>query len=204
MDRKTAFNMGQMMGIDPGTLNLLLKGRAAVQAMIRTQERYGAVTKKQALQSELFRQQVELLKLKFLAFGRQLLSDAMPVLEKLFSVLSGGVAWMVANKSFVEAFLAVMAVGLAAVAVAALPLTGTAAIIVALGSAIALLWNDFKTWKEGGKSFLPWATWKAEIQKAEKWIESLGNRFPHLKALLLDLGHAFKTLGQMYVDYLIV
>ena len=42
---------------------------------------------------------------------------------------------MVQNKSFVEGFLTVMAVGLAAVAVAALPLTGTAAIIVALGAA---------------------------------------------------------------------
>jgi hypothetical protein len=203
MNRKTAFNMGQMMGIDPGTLNLLLKGRAAVEAMIEKQEQYGAVTKKQARQAELFRQQVELLKLKFLAFGRQLLSDAMPVLEKLFGVLSRGVSWMVQNKSFVEGFLVFMAAGLAAVAVAALPLTGTAAIIVALGAAIGLLWNDFKTWKDGGKSFLPWATWKSEIQKAEKWIQSLGDRFPHLKALLLDLGHAFKILGKMYVEYVI-
>lgn len=173
MDRKTAFNMGQMMGIDPGTLNLLLKGRAAVQDMIRTQERYGAVTKQQAHQAELFRQQVELLKLKFLAFGRQLLSDGMPVLEKLFDVLSRGVSWMVQHKAFVEAFLTTMSTGLFAIAIAALPLSGTILLILALGTAIGLLWDDYQVWKKGGKSFINWGRWNTEISNAKKSILGL-------------------------------
>ena len=45
MDRTTANNMGRMMGLDQGTMNLLLKGRAEVETMIRRQKEYGAVTK---------------------------------------------------------------------------------------------------------------------------------------------------------------
>ena len=42
MDRTTANNMGRMMGLDQGTMNLLLKGRAEVETMIRRQKEYGA------------------------------------------------------------------------------------------------------------------------------------------------------------------
>lgn len=36
-------------------------------------------------------------------------------------------------------------------------------IITALGAAILALYNDYKTWKEGGKSFLDWSQWSKEI-----------------------------------------
>ena len=44
MDRTTANNMGRMMGIDQGTMNLLLKGRKEVELMVARQKDYGALT----------------------------------------------------------------------------------------------------------------------------------------------------------------
>lgn len=38
-------------------------------------------------------------------------------------------------------------------------------IIVALAAAIAMLWDDYKTWKEGGKSLFDWSKWTEGIDK---------------------------------------
>lgn len=38
-------------------------------------------------------------------------------------------------------------------------------IILALASALALLWDDYKTWKEGGKSLFDWSKWTNGIEK---------------------------------------
>lgn len=38
--------------------------------------------------------------------------------------------------------------------------------VLGLVAAIALLWEDYQTWKEGGKSFVDWEKWKGEIDTA--------------------------------------
>ncbi|UBM93028.1 hypothetical protein LB478_06680 [Klebsiella pneumoniae] len=47
--------------------------------------------------------------------------------------------------------------------------------VLGLAAAIALLWEDYQTWKEGGKSLVDWSKWKTEIDNAEKFIKSLRN-----------------------------
>ncbi len=51
-------------------------------------------------------------------------------------------------------------------------------IILALASAIALLWDDYKTWKEGGKSLFDWSKWTEGIDKIinkiKDFIEMIG------------------------------
>lgn len=50
-------------------------------------------------------------------------------------------------------------------------------IILALGTALALLWEDWKTWKEGGKSLIDWSKWTGGfdriMQKIRDFIELL-------------------------------
>lgn len=53
-------------------------------------------------------------------------------------------------------------------------------IVLALAAAIGLLWDDYRTWQEGGKSFLDWEKWTQEadwviekIQELMKWIQDL-------------------------------
>lgn len=53
-------------------------------------------------------------------------------------------------------------------------------IVLALTAAIGLLWDDYSTWKDGGKSFIDWSKWTQEIdwvvekiQELIQWIQNL-------------------------------
>ncbi|WP_241606926.1 hypothetical protein [Rosenbergiella epipactidis] len=47
--------------------------------------------------------------------------------------------------------------------------------VIALATAIALLFEDYQTWREGGQSLIDWAKWKPEIDSAVKGVNSLKN-----------------------------
>ncbi|EPC1245963.1 hypothetical protein ACRV1U_005722 [Klebsiella pneumoniae] len=59
--------------------------------------------------------------------------------------------------------------------------------VLGLAAAIALLWEDYQTWKEGGKSLIDWGKWKPEVDAALK----MGG---DLKQTVLDLGKALAKL----------
>ena len=46
-------------------------------------------------------------------------------------------------------------------------------LITALAAGIALLWEDYKTWKEGGQSLIDWGKWKPEVDAALKMTRDL-------------------------------
>jgi len=47
--------------------------------------------------------------------------------------------------------------------------------VIALATAIALLFEDYQTWQEGGQSLIDWTKWKPEIDSAVKGVNSLKN-----------------------------
>ena len=176
MDRTTANNMGRMMGIDQGTMNLLLKGRGEVELLIKRQKEYGAVSKQQAEEASRLQRAMVESRQSFQAFGRELLSAATPALEKLFAILSDVGAWMRDNKEFVQTFLTILAVGLGAVAAATIPINLTVAAVLALAAAIAALYQDYQTWKRGGESLIDWGKWEPGMKKAGdaiKWLRDM-------------------------------
>ena len=176
MDRTTANNMGRMMGIDQGTMNLLLKGRGEVELLIKRQKEYGAVSKQQAEEASRLQRAMVESRQSFQAFGRELLSAATPALEKLFAILSDVGAWMRDNKEFVQTFLTIVAVGLGAVAAATIPINLTVAAVLALAAAIAALYQDYQTWKRGGESLIDWGKWEPGMKKAGdaiKWLRDM-------------------------------
>ena len=180
MDRTTAHNMGRMMGIDSGTMQLLLKGRSEVELMIKRQQQYGAVTQEQAEQAAKMNRIVVESRQKFEAFGRELLTAAMPAIEAVISGLSSLGDWMRDNKEFVSAFLTILAAGLAAVALATMPINLTVVAVTALGAAIAALYQDYQTWKKGGETFIDWGKW-------EPGFKAAGNGIRWLRDLIVDL-----------------
>ncbi|WP_049043288.1 lytic transglycosylase [Citrobacter braakii] len=60
-------------------------------------------------------------------------------------------------------------------------------LITALAAGIALLWEDYKTWKEGGQSLIDWEKWKPEVDAALKMVRDL-------KATVNDLAKALAKL----------
>lgn len=59
--------------------------------------------------------------------------------------------------------------------------------VLGLAGAIALLWEDYQTWKEGGKSLIDWEKWKPEVDAALKMVGDL-------KQTVIDLGKALAKL----------
>ena len=69
-----------------------------------------------------------------------------------------------------------MAAGLVGIAVAVTPINLTIAAVTALGAAIALLWQDYQTWKRGGDSFIDWSKWEPGFKAAGagiRWLKDL-------------------------------
>lgn len=53
--------------------------------------------------------------------------------------------------------------------------------VLALAGALLLLYDDYKTWKEGGKSLIDWKQWEPAIEKAKAAIIWLRDKFLGLK-----------------------
>ncbi|ENQ9595480.1 lytic transglycosylase domain-containing protein [Enterobacter hormaechei] len=86
------------------------------------------------------------------------LDDGSKNLLKIFGALL--VAWRLLNSAFLKS-----PIGL----------------ITTLILAIGLLYDDYQTWKEGGKSLIDWSKWQPEIEQAKKVFKWLRDKFLELK-----------------------
>lgn len=59
--------------------------------------------------------------------------------------------------------------------------------VLALAGAILLLYDDYKTWKEGGKSLIDWKAWEPAITLALNAIDKLWSGIKRLKDELIKL-----------------
>lgn len=201
MDRTTANNMGRMMGIDQDTMNLLLQGRRELELTIRRQKEHNAVTKQQAEQAAKLQRQLADTRQSFTALGRSLLEQATPYLEKFLEKLIAFGDWLNENREFVKDFALILgsiAAGFALISAATSPITLTVAAVVALAGAIALLWQDYQTWKRGGDSFIDWGKWEPAITGATNGIKMLAGALEsafnwYTKLYERITGHSFKN-----------
>jgi len=60
-------------------------------------------------------------------------------------------------------------------------------LITALATGIALLWKDYKTWKEGGQSLIDWGKWKPEVDAALEMTHDLQKTVAELAKTLAKL-----------------
>lgn len=60
-------------------------------------------------------------------------------------------------------------------------------IVLALAAAIGLLWDDYQTWKNGGKSLIDWSAWAGGIETAISKIKELAEMLLNLRQKAIDL-----------------
>lgn len=60
--------------------------------------------------------------------------------------------------------------------------------VLGLAAGIALLWEDYKTWKEGGKSLIDWSRWEPDIQSA---LKNIGEMTDSIKKLAKEIAVLF-------------
>ena len=194
MDRMQAHNIGKMMGIDEGTLNLVLQGRKELELTLKRNKEYNAVSKEQAEAMAKVQQKLIESKQNFAAFGRELLMSALPALNKLLDLFSNFGDWAREHKDFVIGFLTVLAGALTAVGIASIPINATAAAVLALAAGIATLYDDYQTWKKGGDSFFG-----DDWLKAEAGIYATGHALKWMKDLLRDVIYRAVAAGDVFV-----
>lgn len=81
-------------------------------------------------------------------------------------------------------------------------------IILALAAALGLLWDDYKTWKEGGKSLFDWSKWTngidTIIQKIKDFLEILDQVkdkvINFVQKVLTDPAGAIKEVAEVAAD----
>lgn len=192
MDRVQAYNLAKSMGLDDGTINTLMLGRAEMEKMLEMQRNlYHSGEKEIAVSRELTRsraylnQQWDALK--------NMLADALaPHLLRLVKLVSSFADFLMRNENTMKHVFEGVAFVLGAVlipvlwsAVTALyafiaPFALAAAAVAALGAAFVLLYDDYKTWAEGGKSLFDWGTFTGYIRTSKVSVDSLNSAFAYL------------------------
>ena len=188
MDRTTANNIGRSMGIDQGTMQLLLKGRSEVELLLKRQKEMGAVTKQQAEESSRVRAAMVEARQSFDAFGRSLVSDAIPAIEKIVKIFTKLGDWIRDNSEFVKTFLSMVAGGLALIGASLTPINLTVIAVLALAGAVAALWQDYQVFKRGGESLISWEHWGPGIELAQEGIAKLRDLLRDLTYRLIAAG----------------
>ena len=192
MDRVQAYNLAKSMGLDDGTINTLMLGRAEMEKMLEMQRNlYRSGEKEIAVSRELTRsraylnQQWDALK--------NMLADALaPHLLRLVKLVSSFADYLMRNQNTMKHVFEGVAFVLGAVlipvlwsAVTALyafiaPFALAAAAVAALGAAFVLLYDDYKTWAEGGKSLFDWGAFTGYIRTSKVSVDSLNSAFAYL------------------------
>ncbi|HDP8053097.1 TPA: lytic transglycosylase domain-containing protein [Escherichia coli] len=71
-----------------------------------------------------------------------------------------------------------------------------------LGAALIGLYDDYRTWKEGGQSLIDWGKWEPGIKYAQKAFASLSKDFGGIYLKVKDLGSAIVDLGKRFLEFI--
>ncbi|MFJ5317210.1 lytic transglycosylase [Pectobacterium versatile] len=74
--------------------------------------------------------------------------------------------------------------------------------VIALASALALLVEDYVTWKEGGQSLIDWEKWQPGIEYAKNAIGGLSGDFGELYDKVADLGKATWDAIKAFLEFI--
>lgn len=192
MDRVQAYNLAKSMGLDDGTINTLMLGRAEMEKMLEMQRNLYRSGEKEIQVSRELTQARGYLNAQWDSLKAMLADALAPVLLKIVKMVSGFVDYLMKHENsmkhvfeglafvlgavLVPAFIAAAASLLAFIA----PFAPFILTVGALGAAFLLLYDDYKTWAEGGKSLLDWKAFDNYIKTAKISTDSLASSFVYL------------------------
>lgn len=209
VSRAEALARIKKLGIeDAGTIDLLLKGRVALEERIRAEKELGVVTEEQARQTREYYGEMGRAQNALLSLGNSILSAALPAMTALAKGFADVTSWIARNQTLVKGFfiglatvitvtyLPAIAAAAAATFVALAPFIAIGAAIAAVGAAFALAYEDVVAFLDGQPSLI------GALAERYEWfrvgIEAIGDVFNALKttgtAALEGIGPAFEKL----------
>lgn len=192
MDREQAFSIASKMGIDEGTFNTLVQGRQEMEKMIAYQNTMYKSSEAELQASRDLAKNRALIGSQWESLKTMMGNAVIPLFVKLSEVALGMFNYLQEHQREVQAVFKALAFVIGAVltpilvkaTIAALafiaPFIPFIATVGALGAAFGLLYDDYKTWAEGGKSLFDWGAFSKYIDNATLSTDNLKNAFKNL------------------------
>lgn len=192
MDRRQAYTLAQQMGIDDGTFNTLSRGRAEMQRMLDIQREMYHSSEADIENSRKLTEARAVLNAQWESLKLMIGNALIPAVTFLTEVVSKFVGFLVKHEHVTKGvFLGIAtAIGVflipmlmtatAAVFAFIAPFTPLIAAVTGLAAAFGLLYDDYKTWAEGGKSLFDWGRFTGYINSSKVSTDSLGKSFIYL------------------------
>lgn len=160
-----ALGLGQRIGLDEGTVRLLMRGKEGVQELVEQEKALGTYTEEDSEKAEKFNDDMENAKIQFEQVGQRMLTVFMPVLQMVADGLLAIGDWAKKHPQIVQAALIGIAAAIGVVAASLVPvvieLLPIELIVLAIAAAVGLvaagvyyLYAEWKKWTEGGESSL--------------------------------------------------
>lgn len=191
MPRPQAYNIAKNMGFDEGTINTLLQGRDAMQEMLGTQRGLVISSEEELEISRQLNKQNAQVRQGWEGLKTLLANYLMPSLLKFSEMVTGVLMFL--NKNRDTAVTVFKGIGIVLgvllipmvikAATAFLGMFGAIGLVplalLALGSSLWLLYDDFKKWKAGGESLLGdyWKKWDETITPIVKMLDDFKDWF---------------------------
>lgn len=192
MNREEAVLMGQKMGFDEGTVNTLLQGRDAMKQMVDYHKQMYSSSKEELEASRKLSENQAKLGAHWASMKLMIGNAIVPLLIKMSDIALKFFEFLQRHQKTVKnvfqglgIFLGMLVVPLLGKALLALtafiaPFAPFLLVVGALGAAFIALYDDYKTWAEGGNSLFNWGAFSDYINNAKFSTENLGKGFLHL------------------------
>ncbi|EOY5688443.1 hypothetical protein ACP7OL_004916 [Salmonella enterica subsp. enterica] len=183
------FRIKELGVTDNRTVDLILKGRGAIEDMIKTQKEFGVVTKQDAETAQKFKMELDSTKSMFNSLATQAGVSIMPLLTDFLKIVGKTVQFLNQHKDSIKTFFIVGGTAIAAyytpamlaAAKATLLATWPIIAIAAAVAAFALILDDFNNYLNGNASV----------------IGELSQEYPVLAEALKGVGAAFKIIWDL-------
>lgn len=206
MDRKQAYTIAKHLGMDDGTANTLMRGREEMQRLLDLQKDIYVSSEQEIENSRKLAEMQGLLSLQFKGLKTIIGNALTPVLIFLSEKLTSIIQFIIKHKKETESvFLGIASAitlfmlpaitsAIAMVTAFLLPFTPLIAAVTALSGAFVLLFDDYKTWANGGKSLFDWGAFTNYIKNTNLSVNNLGKAFIYLTTGYKDLSQATNSL----------
>lgn len=192
MNREEAVLMGQKLGFDEGTVNTLLQGRDAMKQMVDYHKQMYSSSKEELEASRKLSENQAKLGAHWASMKLMIGNAIVPLLIKMSDIALKFFEFLQRHQKTVKnvfqglgIFLGMLVVPLLGKALIALtafiaPFAPFLLVVGAIGAAFIALYDDYKTWAEGGNSLFNWGAFSDYINNAKFSTENLGKGFLHL------------------------
>lgn len=200
LGRVRSIELGQKMGLDMGTIKLLLRGRQEIEKIIKTQVKLGSVSLEQAQKADRYYDALGRIQHQFRTLGLSVAGELLPAMTGMQTGLSGVISFINKNHGMVSNFLKILGligaykggkIALNILGAKKIGMAGAAAkggIYAALYAAYSTLIDDWDTRQRGSKKNMVTElnetghTWLASLlQTAETIAAMFGHPFDVFK-----------------------